>query len=274
MTVTTIAQVRRDLAAAGFAEELEADGERLRAPSTMASHDPSELTVARFVRFEGITAPQEEALLFALSGKDGRPIGTYAPPCHPAIPATDAAIVERLRERTIPDEDIRAHKGHDHVAAVFATRDDAQSTIDELRQLGLGSDRLGIAIREGHPRAFERNAEDDLVHDTEVGVAAGAAIGFLAGMSIAAIALVPGGVVGLGGVLALGAATGFGGAMLGGYVGEAIGDRAFEEREELAAVHLEPGQVLVAACGHGHASTVEAIMERHAGQLLLRPRPR
>lgn len=272
MTVTTIAQVRRDLAAAGFDDELDAHDELLRARSSGETFAPSELTVARFVRFEGITTPEEEALLFALSGPDGRPIGTYAPSCLPVMASADAAIVDRLRQQTIAEEDIEAHQGHDHVAAVFATRDDARSAIDELRQLGLGSDQLGIAIREGRPRVFERDAEDDLVHDIEVGVVTGGALGFLTGMSIAAIALVPGGVVGLGGILALGAATGFGGAMLGGYVGEAIGDRAFAEREELASVHLDPGQVLVAACGHGHARTVETVVERHGGQLLLRPR--
>jgi len=59
--------------------------------------------------------------------------------------------------------------------------------------------------------------------------------------------------------------------MLGGYGGEAAGDRAFAEREELSTAHLEPGQVLVAVCSHGHPATVEAVMERHGGQLLLRP---
>jgi hypothetical protein len=175
-----------------------------------------------------------------------------------------------FHEQAILAGDIAAHKGHDHVAAVFAARRDAEAAVAELRRLGFGSDRLGIAVREGE-QAFERDAETDLIHDTEVGVAAGAAIGFLTGMTIAAIAFVPGGVVGLGGMLALGAATGLGGATIGGYVGEGIGERAFEERDELASVRLEPGQVLVAACGHGHADTVEAIMERHHGHLLLRP---
>jgi hypothetical protein len=271
MTVTTISHVRRDLAAAGFAEDLQAEGGQLRERSTGTIHDPSDLVVTRLVRFGGITVPQEEALLFALSSSDGRPVGTYAPSCDPAISPADAEVVELLHERTISEEEIKAHKGHEHVAAVFDERSDAEEAVEELGRLGLGSDRLGLAIREGAQRAFEGDAEHELLHDTGVGVATGAAIGFLAGSTIAAIALVPGGVVGLGGILALGAATGFGGGMLGGYVGEAVGDRAYGEREELAAVPLEPGQVLVAVCGHGHVSTVEAIMRRHAGQLLLRP---
>jgi hypothetical protein len=102
-------------------------------------------------------------------------------------------------------------------------------------------------------------------------MAAGAVLGLLAGLSVAAIALVPGGVVGLGGILALGIPTGLGGAMIGGFVGEAVADRSFTERAELDDVPLEPGQVLVAACSHGHASAVEDVMERHGGQLLLRP---
>jgi hypothetical protein len=146
----------------------------------------------------------------------------------------------------------------------------AQAAVDDLRQLGLGGDRLGLAIREGADRAFERDAEIDIIRDTEVGMAAGAAVGFLAGLSIAAIALVPGGLIGLGGILALGVPTGMAGAVLGGFLGDYVAERSFTEREELLAVPLESDQVLVAACSHGHAEAVETVMERHGGQPLLR----
>jgi hypothetical protein len=271
MTVKTVSQARRGLADAGFVEELVADGTQLRTVSSAQHYAPEELSVARLVRFRGITAPEEEALLFAVETRDGQPLGTYVPPFRPAMPAADAAIVEQLHRKVIPDEEVRSHARHDHVAAVFDDRQAAQSAADELRQLGLGSDRLGIAVRESEPHAFERDVETELVRDTKLGIAAGGAVGLLAGMSIAAVALVPGGALGLGGILAIGAGSSLGGAMLGGYLGEAMADRAFGEREELLAAHLEPGQTLVAVCSHGHPSAVEAIMERHGGQLLLRP---
>ena len=78
------------------------------------------------------------------------------------------------------------------------------------------------------------------------------------------------GVVGLGGILALGIPTGLGGAVLGGFLGDAVAERSFTEREELDDIPLEPGHVLVAACSHGHADAVKHVMERHGGQFLLR----
>lgn len=270
MTVDTIAHVRTTLADAGFSEDLVADDGMLRAVSTGQRYVPADLAVMQLVRFRGITDAEEEGLLFAVATADRRPLGTYVPTYHPAMSTTDAAIVAQLHEDVVSDHELRTHARHDHIAAVFDDRTSAQAAVDDLRQLGLGSERLGLAVREGAERAFERDADSDVLHGTEVGAAAGAAIGFLAGLSIAAIALVPGGVVGLGGILALGVPTGLGGAVLGGLLGDAVAERAFDEREELAAVPLEPGQVLVAACSHGHPETVETVLERHGGHLLLR----
>jgi hypothetical protein len=272
MPIDTVTHVRTMLADAGFAKELVADDGRLCVESSDECYAPADLAVAQLVRFRGITTAEEEGLLFALATTDGRPLGTYVPAYHPATAASDAAIVEQLHEHVISDHEVQSHARHDHIAAVFDDRKAALAAVDELRQLGVGSDRLGLAVREGADRAYERDAERDAIHDTEVGVAAGAAIGFLAGMSIAAVALIPGGVIGLGGILALGVPTGLGGAMLGGFMGGAVAERAFTEREELSAVPLEPGQVLVATCSYGHAGTVEAVMERHGGDLLMRTR--
>ena len=270
MTVDTVAHVRATLADAGFTEDLVADHGELRVMSSGERHAPADLVVMQLVRFRGITAAEEEGLLFALATADRRPLGIYVPAYHPATSITDAAIVEQLHERVISDHELRAHARHDHIAAVFANRNNAQAAVDDLRHLGLGSDRLGLAIREGADRAFERDAGTDVIRDTEIGVAAGAAVGYLAGLSIAAVALIPGGVVGLGGILALGVPIGMGGAVLGGFLGDALAERSFAEREELDDVPLEPGQVLVAVCSHGHPGTVEEVMERHGGQLLLR----
>jgi hypothetical protein len=272
MTLETISQVRAELAGAGFAEEFVVDGRELRALSSGSRYVPSDLVVAQLMRFEGITSPKEQAAMFALATTDGEPLGTYVPSFRPALSADDAALIAQLHEQAIPESEIRSHSRHDHIAAKFATRDDAQAVVDELRQLGFGSDRLGVAIREGATRVFERDDDHAFVHDTEVGVVVGTVLGFLAGMSIAAVALVPGGVVGLGGLLACGAAGVFPGALFGGYIGEAVGGPALSEREELSTARLERGHVLVAVCSHGHPGTVQAIMERHGGQLLLRPR--
>jgi hypothetical protein len=272
MTLETVVQAQAHFAAEGFTEELVVDGHELRGISSGIRYAPTELEVAHLVRFQGITSTEEEGIVFALAASDLRPLGTYAPALRPAPSADDAKMVAQLNERAIPVAEIDSHAGHDHVAAVFADRSTAEAAIDDLRELGFGNDRLGVALREGASLAFERNAEVEFGHATVTGAAAGGAIGFLTGLSIAAIALVPGGLIGVGGILAFGAVGGLGGAYFGGFFGEAVHERALNEREELAATHLEPGQVLVATCSHGHPAAVQAIMERHGGELLLRPR--
>jgi hypothetical protein len=272
MTVGTVTQARRALAHEGFVEDLVADGQQLRVVSSGRTYAPADLVVARVIRLRGITTPEEEAVLFGLGTSDGQQLGAYVPPCRPAMPAEDAAIAARLHQKVSPEDTVRSHGRHDHVAAVFGTREAAQAAVDALRQQGLGTDRLGVAVREGTARVFERDAEAEVMHDAGVGAAAGGAIGFLAGMAIAAIVFVPGGIVGLGGILALGAGSTLGGAMLGGYIGQDTADRAFDERQELSELHVEPGQVLVVVCSHGRPADVEQIMERHGGDLVLRAR--
>jgi hypothetical protein len=272
MALETVVQTRASFAAEGFAEELVADGHELRGVSSGNRYALADLKVARLLRFQGVTSPEEEAVVIALGTREGQPLGTYAPPFRPALSADDARIVAQLNEQAIPDAEIDSHAGHDHIAAVFADRSSAEAAIDELRQLGLGNDQLGVALREGGSVVFERNAEVELGHDTATGAAAGGAIGFLAGLSIAAVALVPGGLIGLGGILAFGAVGSLGGAYFGAFFREAADERALNEREELATTRLEPGQVLVATCSHGHPAAVQTIMERHGGELLLRPR--
>jgi hypothetical protein len=270
MSMATLERTRAALVDAGYIDELVADGSRLRVVSSGTMHDPEDLVVSRVVRFGRISTTEEEALLFALATPDGQPIGTYAAVAQPSLTDADAAVVRVLDDRALPAVQAGGHTGHDHVAATFDDRSAAQTAVDELRGVGIDDERIGLALREGSARAFERDAEVDAAHDTEIGVAAGAAIGFFTGMSIAALTLVPGGLIGLGGVLAVGAGTTLGGGMLGGYAGLAVGNRAFDEREDLMDVPLEPGQTLVAVCSHGDPASVESIMERHGGRLLRR----
>lgn len=272
MAVETVTEARRVLAGEGFVDDLVADGQQLRVVSSGRTYAPTELAVVRVIQLQGITTPEEEAVLFGLATGDGQPLGAYVPPYRPAMPAEDEAIAAELHQKVSPEHKVRSHGSHDHVAAVFATRDAARVVVDELREQGLGTDRMGMALSEGAPRVFERDAEAEVLHDAATGTTAGAAIGFLAGMAISAVVAIPGGFIGLGGILALGAGSTLGGAMLGGYVGQDTAGRAFNERQELEEVHLEPGQVLVVACSHGRPADVQEIMERRGGDLVLRAR--
>lgn len=60
------------------------------------THDPEELHVDEMIRFDCDTDPNEQALVFALSDADGKPLGTYTVAYGPETPPEDAAIVTRL----------------------------------------------------------------------------------------------------------------------------------------------------------------------------------
>jgi hypothetical protein len=176
-------------------------------------------------------------------------------------------VVEPLHEPPVSDEEIRAHQEHDHIVAVFPTQDAAEAAVGELRQLGLGSAELGVAVHAGDQVAFERDAEAELERDIGVGVGTGAVVGFLAGFALMGLAVPAVGTIGVGGLFALGAASGFGGSLLGGYAGVAAGDQPLAVHEHLIAAALAPGEVLVAVCSHGHPEMVRQVMERHGGTL-------
>jgi hypothetical protein len=81
---------------AGFADDFYADGELLRSRSRGSLHAPETMTIESFARFEGTSDPDDQAILFALSGDDGSR-GTYATAYGAGIDDRDAAIIARLR---------------------------------------------------------------------------------------------------------------------------------------------------------------------------------
>jgi hypothetical protein len=54
-------------------------------------------------------------------------------------------------------DDIAAHDEHDHLAAIFADREQATAAVEELRALGLGSEHLGVAVHGGDTVVFEHD---------------------------------------------------------------------------------------------------------------------
>jgi hypothetical protein len=267
----TMSEALERLAGAGFGDELVPDGQFLRTVGSDVPHDPADLAVVETVRFEGPTDPADETVVLALTTATGEPVGTFAMPYGAAAGSDGADIVSRLHRPPFDEADIRAHQEHDHVVAVFRDRSGAEAAVEELRRLGLGSDHLGVAVRGPGQVAFEHDAEADLLHDVEVGAGTGAVVGFLAGFALMG-ALVPVvGTVGVGGLFAVGAATGFGGAMLGGYLGVATEERALTAHEQIARTQLEPGQMVVAVCSHGHPDTARQVLQRHGGDLRSAP---
>jgi hypothetical protein len=259
------------LGEAGFGDDLVPEGQALRAAGSGVRHDPADLVVVEVARFEGPTGPADETVLFALTTAAGEPVGTFTMRYGPAADPGHVDIAGRLHRPPFDETDIRAHQEHDHLVAVFDERASAEAAVAELRRLGLGSEHLGVAVRGTGQVAFEHDAEVDMRRGVEVDAGAGAVVGFLAGFALLGVLVPVVGAVGVGGLLALGAAGGFGGAMLGGYLGVASEDRALSVHEQIARAQLEPGQVLVAVCGHGHPDAAQEVLQRHGGEL--RPAP-
>ena len=268
MTRDTLSEVQANLVTAGFTEDLIADDGALRATSTGSVFPVEDLTVCAVYRFEGDTDPGDEAILFAIGTGMGEPLGTFAAPYGPAVGSADEAVIQALNDRAYAAAENADHADHDHVAAIFASREDAEAVVGDLRELGLGSEHLGVAVHGPTHVTFENDEESDLAHEAELGAAAGASIGFLAGVSLVALA-VPGiGVLGMGGLFAVGAATGFGGAMVGTYLGIAAADEEMTEHSEIADTPLEEGEVLVAVCSHGRAEAIRTTMQGRGGRLV------
>ena len=265
---TTLSEVQRWLTETGFDEDLTARDGRLHAGSSGRDLDPHDVTVSAIYRFEGETDPGDESILFAISSADGDAIGTYTAPYGASVTPDDEQVMQALpRAADVPDE-ICVEPVHHHVAAVFADRASAEAAVEELRDLGLGSDHLGVAVHGPEHTAFERDEEVVVAKEATAGAAVGASAGVLAGVALSALVFPGVGLLGLGGLFAIGAATGFGGAMLGGYLGIAAGDRAFSAHEELRRTPLQSGEVLVAVLAHDRRDAVEDVMRRHGGRLL------
>ena len=266
MALESLSHVQDRLGQRGFGHTLVATEFGLRDLTTGLDHEPDQLQVAETVRFEGASDPDDEAILLAIATRDGHPLGTFTTPYGRQASAAQAYLLRHLHRVVVTSEEAAVHGDHDHVAAVFKSRMSAEAAIEDLREVGLGSDHLGVAIGHDDRAVFERDEEADLAHDVEKGVGAGAALGLLGGMLLFSVA-VPGiGALGAGGIVALGAASGFGGAMLGGYFGIAADMATLEEHDQLRHTQLAPGEVLVVACGHHHRDLVQAAFQRHGGR--------
>ena len=155
------------------------------------------------------------------------------------------------------------HDAHDHIAAVFPDRAHAEAAVDDLRAIGLGSEHLGIAVRSDDTVVFEHDTDAERLTASAVTAAAGVPLGLLAGIGLAAL-VVPG--IAVGGFLALAGVGAGWGAMLGGFLGLTLDDRAVREHETLEWTPLAPGEVLVVACTHGRDDEITDILGRHDGR--------
>ncbi len=159
-----------------------------------------------------------------------------------------------------------------HLGAVFGDRAPAEAAVEELRQLGLADEHLGVAVHHSDSYMFETDADAEVTHDIEQGIAVGAPIGAVAGMTIMALAVPGVGILGVGGILAAGGITGaFAGSVVGATVALSVDGRLLDEEWDWEQTPLRPGQVLVVVADHGHPDEVPDVLERHGGHLVAKP---
>ena len=89
-------ETRRRLRSSGFDLDFTAvDGGLLRCGGCVLDHRPEEMTIVEIVRYEGISDPDDEAILFALACGDGHR-GLYTAPFGPAATPADVEVLHRL----------------------------------------------------------------------------------------------------------------------------------------------------------------------------------
>ena len=153
----------------------------------------------------------------------------------------------------------------DHIAAIFPTRHQAEEAVADFAAAGLGSERLGVAVRAGEQVAFERDADRQLFVDLGAGAAVGTPIGLLGGIALS-LAAIPG--LAVGGILGVTLAGAAWGAIFGGLIGADVGDVEWTQHEDFAFEHLEPDEVLVVVKAHDHETVCRQIFTRHDGRIV------
>src|SRR5262245_40256457 len=92
----TIAGTVDRLTQAGYTDWFKAEDGGLRSAQAGCIHPPQEFHVDEFLRFEGETDPDEEAIVFALTCKTHGVKGTYTIPYGSDTPPGDVEILRQL----------------------------------------------------------------------------------------------------------------------------------------------------------------------------------
>ena len=158
------------------------------------------------------------------------------------------------------------------LGAMFDDHAAAEAAVAELRSRGLGDEHLGVAVHAEDGYVLEQDTRTEVRHGVERGVAVGAPLGAIAGMTVLAL-IVPGvGTLGVGGILAAGGISGaVAGTYFGGLLGLAAEDHVMEDERNWQRIPLQPGQTLVVVSGHDRPDEVAGILRSHGGRIVGKP---
>ncbi len=100
MCAETLSEVVDRMSVAGYRDDFRAEPDGLRALPSGCIHRPESLTIDEVVRFEGMTNPDDEAVVFALRCGEHGTKGTYVTSYGPQMSASDAEMVRRLHPQS------------------------------------------------------------------------------------------------------------------------------------------------------------------------------
>lgn len=99
----SVAEAVDALTRRGYASDFRATPEAtLRESGSGECFAPEALEVEGLYRFEGVSDPDDQTIVFALRSADDRVRGTYTVPFGPVMGAHDAEVVRRLRDPSRP----------------------------------------------------------------------------------------------------------------------------------------------------------------------------
>ncbi len=153
------------------------------------------------------------------------------------------------------------------VVAYYNSRDDAESSIQKLREKGFGDNEISILAKddEGHGHHSSQGEMSYADQNLTDGTMTGGAIGGLAGLAMGAGALL---IPGFGPIIAAGPLAGvLTGALTGGVAGGLIDYGIPEERSREYEKHLEQGKVLaIIKTDENRAMEAMKIMDHSGGR--------
>lgn len=156
-----------------------------------------------------------------------------------------------------------ANRNEPTLVGVFASRNEAEVTIDDLKQAGFDKSDIGFAIRGEEPGGM---ITDSALTKDAKGATEGMITGGLAGGVIGALAAMV--IPGAGPVLAAGiltSALGFGAAGMatGGILGAMIGLGVSEEEAKVYEHEFMAGRAIVTVHAGGRELEAASILRRH-----------
>ena len=156
------------------------------------------------------------------------------------------------------------------LVGVFESDADAQRCVEELRRAGFREDQVGVVARDGVATIGDAKADYDsggtIAAGTATGAVAGAGVGALWALGMAAGAVPVIGPVVVGGLLATVLASAATGAVAGSIVGALVGLGVPEAEAARYEQELHAGRVLVTVRPEARADLAVDTLRRHGAR--------